>query len=49
MVTIGHDVLVELGDFERSIHVLRVLGANPLHEPPEYTVEIIHERWDTGT
>jgi hypothetical protein len=43
MVTIGHDVLVELGDFERAIHVLRVLGANSLHEPLEYAVEIVHE------
>ena len=43
MVPVWNDVLVQLGHFERSIHVLRVLGANSLHEPLEYAVEIIHD------
>jgi hypothetical protein len=42
MVTVRHDVLIELGYLERSIHVLRILGANSLHESAEHAIQIIH-------
>jgi hypothetical protein len=38
MVPVGHDVLIELGYLEGSIHVLRILGANSLHESAEHAV-----------
>jgi hypothetical protein len=38
MVPVRHDVLIELGYLKRSIHVLRILGANPLHETAEHAV-----------
>jgi hypothetical protein len=42
MMPVRHDVLVEFGHFKRSIHVLRILGANSLHESAEHAVQVVH-------